>query len=320
MKSQGAFQAVYQQENHRSAGGKAGVFLVLILSIGLCTTHDLKASWEPVFVFATYPPGCATVPDVQTALYGENAVPDTWNLASWPAAQPMTFGMSNCRGNNKFCSTVGWTFVLGNKSPLMPGVEASEFLTADQYNDSFRLEFNWSGNSGGYSIDVPASIAEFSEDASIPLSGRLSGLWVMDATSDQGFNIAVSELVDRGNGWLYQPPYTPPLLLFLSWYTFDSAGQRMWLTGSAEFQYGETDVSFPLMPVSGGEFMGDQRAERQLVGQVKIAAHNCNNLGFEYDLSSIGLGAGTTRLSRIFSLELAGHTCRDMAARIAANR
>lgn len=277
------------------------------------TTPDDKDDY-----FYSMPTIRAVLKDGRSMLMSLSSSPANWNLATWPSSQPTAFGMSNCSGNNNFCSTMGWTFVLDNKSPLMPGVEASEFLTADQYNDGFRLELNWSGNSAGYSISVPASFTEFSEEASIPLSGRLSGLWRIDTTSDQGFNIAVSEL--SGDPWACWPYYCGKSLLFLSWYSFDSLGQPMWLTGAAEFEYGTTEVEFPLISVSGGEFLGNRTAERQVVGQVKISAHSCNNLGFEYDMSTIGLGTGTTRLSRIFSLELAGHTCRDMGARIAGNR
>ncbi|HKX56948.1 MAG TPA: hypothetical protein VJN01_12635, partial [Xanthomonadales bacterium] len=224
----------------------------------------------------------AILDDNKTVLMSLSQAQGSWNLAEWPAAQPGNFGMTNCMGNNGFCSQVGWSFVLDNQSPLIPGVEASQFITAEEYNDSFRLELNFGDSSAGYVIDVPATTAEFHESANVPLSGRHSGLWVIDATSDQGFNIAVSEFADRGNGWVYESPYVPPLLLFLSWYTFDAAGQPMWLTGAAEFQYGASEVAFSLISVRGGEFLGDQKAQRQVVGQVKITAHNCNNLGFEY--------------------------------------
>lgn len=244
--------------------------------------------------------------------------PNNWKLETWPASQPFAFGMNNCIGNADFCSATGWTFVLDNRSPLLAGVEADEFLTSDEYNGSFRLELNWSDKSRGYSIEVPATFTEFPEETSIPLSGRLSGLWVIDGAADQGFNIAVSEL--KGDPYACYPEYCGKNLLHLSWHTFDSLGQPMWLTGAAEFTYPATEVEFPLITVSGGEFLGDKRAVRQVVGQVKVSAQSCNNLAFEYDLSPLGLGVGVTRLNRIFSLELAGHTCRDMGARIAGRR
>lgn len=260
----------------------------------------------------------ALVGNSKTVLMSLSQAQGSWNLAEWPAAQPGYFGMTNCEGNNGFCSKVGWSFVLDNKSPLIPGVEAGEFITAEEYNGSFRLELNWGDNSAGYFIDVPATTAEFHQSAKAPLSGRHSGLWVIDGAADQGLNIAVSEL--KSDPYACYPEYCGKDLLHLSWHTFDSLGQPMWLTGAAEFSYPATEVEFPLIAVSGGEFLGDKRAERQVVGQVKVSARSCNNLGFEYDLSPIGLGAGVTRLNRIFSLELAGHTCRDMGARIAGKR
>jgi hypothetical protein len=53
------------------------------------------------------------------------------------------------------------------------------------------------------------------------------------------------------------------------------------------------------------------------VGSVTITGNHCNDLGFEYELTAIGLGSGNTHLERPFSLETAGYACRDLEARIA---
>jgi hypothetical protein len=51
----------------------------------------------------------------------------------------------------------------------------------------------------------------------IPLSGRLSGNWVIDGAADQGFVISISELVpdavsepDKSNGYRVKPGMTIP--------------------------------------------------------------------------------------------------------------
>jgi len=110
-----------------------------------------------------------------------------------------------------------------------------------------------------------------------------------------------------------------PRVIFLTKYTFDARGNMLWLTGTAEFEPGASQVTIPVEKVSNGEFRGSQRADREIVGSVTITSNNCNHLGFEFDYSGLGLGQGVRRLQRIFSLETAGYDCRDYEARVAAN-
>jgi len=72
--------------------------------------------------------------------------------------------------------------------------------------------------------------------------------------------------------------------------------------------------------VDAGEFLGDAPAQRSIVGQVRIVARGCNDLEYEYDLSTPGLGSGSRRMQRLFSLETVGYDCRDYATKVAANR
>jgi hypothetical protein len=106
--------------------------------------------------------------------------------------------------------------------------------------------------------------------------------------------------------------------MFLSWFTYDSDGEMLWLTGAAQFHMGAPFLTVPIEKVNHGEFMGNKTADREVVGSVTIAGSNCNNLRFDYDLTDIGLGTGTQNLHRLFSLETAGYTCRDLEARIEA--
>jgi hypothetical protein len=110
-----------------------------------------------------------------------------------------------------------------------------------------------------------------------------------------------------------------PLVIFFSQYTFDAESRPLWLVGNAEFEPGTSEVTIPIVKVTNGEFRGSKRAEREIVGSVTLTANSCNDLSFEYDYSSLGLGTGTRRLQRLYSLETAGYDCRDYEARVAAN-
>ena len=79
-------------------------------------------------------------------------------------------------------------------------------------------------------------------------------------------------------------------------------------------------MSIPVERVSGGEFRGGKPAARETVGNVTLTAKSCDDLEFSFDYSTLGLGSGTRRLQRPFSLETTGYECRDYAARVAANR
>jgi len=237
---------------------------------------------------------------------------NTWGVWNLPSDSPPVFGMNNCSGNGNFCTEIGWTFVLDNMSPIASDPALIEGLSPFQYNDSFKLEINGDDISGGYTIDVPSTASVLKSNPLTPLSGRFSGNWVISGASDQGLIIAVSEVPIEETEW----EVTGSLLMFLSWYTFDSAGELLWLTGAAQFEPGATQVTVPIELVTNGEFLGTKVADREVVGSVTITGNNCNDLGFEYDLNDLALGSGTKHLKRTFSLETAGYTCRDLEARI----
>ncbi len=206
-----------------------------------------------------------------------------------------------------------WRFVLDKPAPWSYQFNEWSHTPVD-YNGSLALAVG--GGIGPNIVRVPSTASLHKANPRIPLSGRLSGNWVVDGASDQGFVIAISELV---------PDAVPtpddlmdsPLLIFLSWYTYDADGEMLWLTGAAQFAMGATEVTIPIEDVSNGEFMGSKKADRSVVGSVTITGNNCNDLSLQYNLTDIGLGSGTKRLERLFSLETAGYVCRDLEARIA---
>jgi hypothetical protein len=207
-----------------------------------------------------------------------------------------------------------WVFLLDNgpdRSAYDPGWWS---LSPADYNGAFRLWLNY------LRIAVPATAELLPEPGPpLPLSGRHSGTWVIEGAANQGFQLSISEQVGGRTDFVGGIPELP-LVLFFSQYTFDAESRPLWLVGNAEFQPGATRVTLPVFRVSEGQFRGGKPADRERIGQVTLTSRSCNNVAFRYDYSSLGLGAGSRRLQRLFSLETAGYDCRDYEARVAANR
>lgn len=329
-------------------------------------------------LFAIYSPGCVTVPAVQTALYGENAVKffegrlSLVNARNPPAKVDAIIAAYRvaCADNNRSVIWISFSippeldsstlyqmpqisfrtndgfraeFSLsrepGGSPYLGPTAQiignADEYPSAkdkprtwiyilqeeangwDQpaitptiYNGSFKLQFYGSGVGPMPELAVPSTEELLSPNPFMPLNGRLSGNWVMDGAPDQGIMLAVSELVA---GSMPSPDEIAEskLLMFLSWYTFDAQGNPLWLTGSAQFLPGESEVSLSLDLVSQGEFLGQTGGQRTQAGSLNLRAISCGQIDVDYDLSGIGLGSGETQLKRLFSLEISDYPCSD---------
>ena len=214
---------------------------------------------------------------------------------------------------------LSWWFLLDNASPLVDDAYNVPYLMpAAAYNGHFTLRLRYPPNYNILQFEVP-SIADMGlePNAIFPITGRLSGNWVIEGANDQGFMLAISSLpglpdADSGR----YPPFS--MVLFFSQYTFDQAGKMLWLTGAAQFLPGVRQVSLPIDEVNQGEFRSDQPAQRRTVGHITLTANNCNDITMEYDYNGLGLGSGTKRLQRLISLETAGYDCRDYAARLEA--
>jgi len=345
--------------------------------------------------YTPYPPGCATLPELQSVLYGDNAVkvfegeiplPDAgdpteklpvnlavyrvacaddnrsiivlefaiparldpavtyyrvpavgvnYDLPFFPSGTLMRLseapndwggtesdGSGEVFGGNTPNTTDGhdrrWLFIFDNLSPwaLEAGAYPADYYMLPTYYNNYFTMYLGTVSESDYGIGVPSTASLLTANPRIPLSGRLSGNWVVDGASDQGFVIAISELVPEA---VPSPEdlADSPLLMFLSWYTYDANGHKLWLTGSSQFGMGDTEVTIPIEKVTHGEFLGSKTAERAVVGSVTITGNNCNDLSFQYDLGDLGLGSGTKHLKRRFSLETAGYVCRDLEARMA---
>ena len=192
-------------------------------------------------------------------------------------------------------------------------------VSADDYNGPLSIQFFYAPDTVIATHQVPATSDHFATEPGIPLSGRLSGTWVIIGAKDQGISISISNRVSTDPS-IYASREDLPLALFLAQYTYDAQGDLLWLTGSADFEQGSEQLTLDMVRVQGGRFMNDAAADREFVGTVRLVANSCDDITFEYDYSAIGLGTGSHRLQRLFSLETAGHECRDYAARVAANR
>ena len=211
-----------------------------------------------------------------------------------------------------------WVFLLDNGPGYLAGIPLWG-LTPSEYNAAFTLWLRYPPYDY-LSIEVPASDDLLAGAvAPLPLSGRHSGIWVVEGAANQGVQLSIAEQVGQHSGFAPGVPDLP-LSAFFSLYTFDAEGRPLWLVGNAEFTPGAEEVLMEVQRVSGGEFRGGKPAERESAGTVTLRSRSCNDLVFDYDYTPLGLGAGTRRLQRLFSLETAGYDCRDYEARTAANR
>lgn len=213
---------------------------------------------------------------------------------------------------------LAWTYILdiGPDGRYWP----SPFLV-EYYNSRFALEMFIDGEWTGY-IDVPATTKMLAPSSTLPLNGRLSGTWVEPGASDQGFLLSFGNPVPPA-GDTEERPERPDLVAFLTWYTFDREGEQLWLAGDARFPQGADEVVMPLVRVNGGRFLGPESAglagesPREQVGTLRLKSLGCNALVADYELESLGLGAGSIHLRRLGVLETAGYPCRDYEARLA---
>jgi hypothetical protein len=181
-------------------------------------------------------------------------------------------------------------------------------VSPEEYNGAWQLRVRDVGDPvvNTWEIDIPAYTNNLQTPV-MALTGRLSGTWVVPGVPDQGLVLAFEE---EGSSLM------PRGLFFLSWYTFDDKGELLWLTGNGFYGRGATEITVPVLLVSNGQFLGEQLADREVIGSARLVAQDCNSLILEYDLEGIGLGSGTEILQRIFSLEIQGYACRDIQSRI----
>lgn len=217
---------------------------------------------------------------------------------------------------NSFEQSIGGSLQKGGFAEyIMDGVAESavagtaNIISPEQYNGAWTLVIQ-DGFDASVEFEVPVdAYTGFQKPRKFAFNGRMTGNWVSDGATDQGFLISFNEFVNN-DGVQNQ--------MFLSWYTFDTDGSTLWLVADTFHDTGEDSVDLTIQKVTNGVFMGSQEVSRADVGTATLTAEDCNAMTFQYDLTSLGLGTDTVTLKRIFSLETAGFACRDQAARIDA--
>lgn len=185
----------------------------------------------------------------------------------------------------------------------------ANILSIAQYNGAFRLVMQ-DGFDETREVELAIdAYSGFQVPRKFPMNGRMSGNWVSEGATEQGFLISFNEFIDE-NG--------VQNMVFLSWYTFATDGSTLWLVANTFHDIAEDSVQLTIQLVENGEFLGNKTVDRTDVGTATMTVENCNEITFEYDLTSLGLSAGTITLTRIFSLEIAGYACRDQTARLDA--
>lgn len=130
------------------------------------------------------------------------------------------------------------------------------------------------------------------EAGKFPIMPLHTASWFDPNNPGVGFNLEVTNDATTEDG---------PLLI-VYWYDF-SGGQQLWLTGTANFEYGDSEVTVdllgvPVLPETAGFQNPPPLADFQVRGTVTVRFDNCRSGRFAYNLPDFGSGELTlTRLS-----------------------
>jgi len=182
------------------------------------------------------------------------------------------------------------------------------FMFPRYYNDEFTLHVidrtERHGEVEGFSFVIPAYANHLKED-SLLWHGMLSGVWIINDRPDQGFMISINERPTSGG----------TLNLFLTWSTFDSDGNQLWLAATGPLHVHSGWVTNDLIRVLNGQFTGPLPRQRMVAGSISLFPKSCTEILAEYDLEAIGLGTGKLTLNRFEGLEMSGYACQDFETR-----
>ncbi|MEE4330664.1 MAG: peptidylprolyl isomerase [Wenzhouxiangella sp.] len=125
-----------------------------------------------------------------------------------------------------------------------------------------------------------------------PIMPLHTASWFDPSNPGVGFNLEVTNDASTEEG---------PLLI-VYWYDF-RAGQQLWLTGTANFEYGDSEVGVDLLgvptPNEAADFQTPPSLDSfQVRGSVTVRFDGCSSGRFAYDLTDFGSGELVlTRLS-----------------------
>ncbi len=121
-------------------------------------------------------------------------------------------------------------------------------------------------------------------DGEFPIMPIHSGTWFDPAKSGVGFNLEVTNMGRESD----EP------LVVIYWYNF-SQGENLWLTGTSNFEYGDTEVTVDLIGVVAPNETIDFQTPPDLSafesrGTIVLSFDDCSNARFNYDLPDYGSG------------------------------
>jgi hypothetical protein len=122
----------------------------------------------------------------------------------------------------------------------------------------------------------------------LPLAGRLNGTYFDPARSGEGILV---DFFDAGAN----------KGVFVSWYTFDDAGNALWLVGNATLAPNGTQVDVPLIVTTGGRFgplFNPANISRTGWGTINLRFPNCSSAVMRYTRLSDGQ-TGQYTMSRL---------------------
>lgn len=132
--------------------------------------------------------------------------------------------------------------------------------------------------------------------ADLPLAdGGASGQWWNPDRNGEGLFVEI----------------LPNSAIAIAWFTYDDAGNQLWLSGQAALGAEDTTVNVPVI-VTDGPFFGPAYDPDDLNvetwGTVALQFHTCDTGLLSYS-SSVGMGDGSIDISRLTSIDMV--TCNE---------
>ena len=131
------------------------------------------------------------------------------------------------------------------------------------------------------SVSIPAydEMQYPTADASLQLSGYLTGNWFDPAHGGEGAQVEIG--AGSGNS----------RYVIFAWYTYTSAGIPFWLFGQGGFNAGDRSANVTVAYATGGGFAGGPTATNASWGTLTVNFPDCNSMQFSYQANG-GLPAG----------------------------
>lgn len=190
-----------------------------------------------------------------------------------------------------FCSGTIWGLSQENGQFTNTVLAQTEFRITTFGEDEVGNIYVAHAGSGAYLIsDGPPKAP------SRPITGQMSGTYVVEGLNNHGFFVTVSEN-DAGEPFL-----------FFAWFTYLN-GEPYWLVGIGFYDPGAGEVTMEVQRRDGLQFLdfSDAEATRTVVGTMTWRAQSCDLFLIDYDLD--GEAPGTLEADRLTGI--AGHECVD---------